>query len=861
MDEEIKILVDTLIDSIQDEEIKEAATTQNISNISKEKAYSLSRVLAFIPLLINIAEDAIASKKMIKNKNDNNISRESIEHAFSNIVDSNIIEKIEVNPVLTAHPTQIQRKSVLNLTSNIYNLIKDYDLVKQNLIDKNVWNQELKRSITILLNTDTIRNNKLRVDNEISNMMSYYQSTFLDAIPDLIIKYNEEAKKYGFNKTIIPIRIGTWVGGDRDGNPYVNHKTLSKAIKMAALVVFENYIKKLRKLYRDLSLSDELVNVSDKVRKIAEKSLQTSIHRQKEPYRRAIKYIEDRVIATVYNLGLDTTTMPENTALDPYNNKDELVEDLQDIKDSLIEYSEDIICKGTLDRLIVSVKVFGFYLSTVDIRQDSSIHEKCIDELLRISNIEKNYSNLEEEEKCKILLNLLENDPRPLSSSNVSKSELLESELAIYEVARNMQLNFGKDVIKNNIISHTTSVSDMLEALVMLKEVGICKKDRLDINIVPLFETVEDLKNSIQIMEKWINIPIIKEYIQKNNNEQEIMLGYSDSNKDGGYLTSSFSLYKAQRELTQLGKKYNITINFFHGRGGTVGRGGGPSYEAILAQPSDSLSGKIRLTEQGEVIEAKYGNYNNGLYNLEALVSSCLEVKKNSTRKGSWNKYENIVNKLSEISYKKYRKLVFEKEGFVDFFYDITPINEISKLNLGSRPSSRKETKNIEDLRAIPWVFSWSQSRIMLPGWYGLGTALASSDIQILKEMYEKWAFFRTQLSNVDMLLAKTDMKIAKEYSKLSKNKEISEEIFNDIYKEYELTKEMILKVTNKKILLEDNIELRNSLKNRMPYFNALNKLQIELIKESRNGNEKDEIIKAIHTCINGIATGLRNSG
>lgn len=855
MSEEIEILVNTLIDSLTDEDIKKAALTHNIEDIPYDKAYNLSRVLSFIPLLINIAEDVQSSKKMLLDKNKGIIKRENLEKAFCEIEDCNAIKNLKVTPVLTAHPTQIQRKSILDITAKIYGLLKDYDRVKVGLLNRDEWKSKLSRGINILLKTDSLRSTKLRVDNEISNIMSYYKSTFLKAIPDLIIKYNKLAKTKGINDSIIPITLGTWVGGDRDGNPYVTSKTLEKTVKMASLVIFTYYIDLLNTLYRDFSMSEELTNVNAKIKDMVEKSQDYSIHRQKEPYRKAISYIRDRVIKTVYNLDLDTTTMPNNTNLEGYCNAKEFLADVVSIKESLEENDSKIISTGDLVSLISAIEVFGFYLSTVDLRQDSSINEICIQELLSLANIEKDYSSLSEDKKCSLLLNILENDPRPLSSSKKEKSSVLRSELDIYTTAKKMYDNFGKNVINNNIISHTTSVSDMLEALTLLKEVD------LPISIVPLFETIEDLENSIEIMSKWFEIPYIRKIIEKNNNKQEIMLGYSDSNKDGGYFTSSYSLYKAQKQLIKLGEKYGVNISFFHGRGGTVGRGGGPSVDAILAQPSGSIKGGIRLTEQGEIIEAKYGNYNSGIYNLEALLTASLEVSVAKEEKDYTN-YEKELNKISDISYKKYRSLVFETEGFIDFFYSVTPINEISKLNLGSRPSSRKKGRSIENLRAIPWVFSWSQTRIMLPGWYGLGTALNNSDLETLKIMYKTFPFFRTQISNVDMLLAKTDMEIAKKYLKLAEDREKAEKIFNNIYEEYILTKDLILKISEKTELLQDNEELKISLRRRMPYFNALNNLQVKLLEKQRNDENNDEnLIKAIHTCINGIATGLRNSG
>ena len=879
MNEEIEILENILLSSLDKDIFSIVNNIKNsvlngkydelseiIASIEDDKAYEVARILSFFPLLINIAEDVLNAREILIKRNGNKEWKGSLEHAFSKIKDKNVVEKVKVVPVLTAHPTQVQRKSILDLTKTIYDLINDYEKVKANRINSKIWYSKLDRAISILKQTDTLRNAKLRVTNEINNIMGYYRSTFLEAIPDLILDYNKRAKDFCDSKSnLIPISLGTWIGGDRDGNPYVSEKTLELSIKTASTTIFEHYIKKLQLLYRDFSMSDELVSASEELLELANNSSDFSVHRQKEPYRKAIKYILDRIVATAYKLELDTTTMPNNTTQKEYKAKEEFTKELMIIKKSLEDNNSSNLSCGTLDNLIVASQVFGFHLATIDLRQDSSIHEKCIDELFRSANIHENYASLSEDEKCELLLLELTNDPRPLSSNLIEKSELLESELKIYFMAKNMIDIFGKNVIRQNIISHCTSVSDMLEVALLMKEANLCNKDRLDINIVPLFETIEDLENSIEIMKKWFNIDVVRKYIENNNNNQEIMLGYSDSNKDGGYLTSSFNLYMSQQKLVKMAKTYGINLSFFHGRGGTVGRGGGPSYDAILSQPTDSMIGRIRLTEQGEVIGAKYGNYENGLYNLEALVSATLEsvdlIGDNNSR------YENIIKDISDLSYNSYRDLVYETDNFENFFYEVTPIEEIAKLNLGSRPSSRKKDKSIENLRAIPWVFSWSQSRIMLVGWYGLGTAFNSyisqneNGLNTLQEMYNNWAFFRDLISNVDMVLSKADMNIARKYVELSKNKDESMSIFEKIKNEFDLTKEIILKISNKTMLLQDNKELFMSLSNRMPYFNALNYLQIELIKRVRNGNSNDKLIKAIHTCINGVATGLRNSG
>lgn len=520
-----------------------------------------------------------------------------------------------------------------------------------------------------------------------------------------------------------------------------------------------------------------------------------------------------------------------------------------------------------MEELLQAIDVFGFHLASIDMRQDSSAHEECVAELLKSANIELDYSSLTEEEKCNLLLKQIKEDPRLLSSTNIIKSELLEKELAIFKKARILKDKLGDDIIKQSIISHTTSVSDLLELAVLLKEVGLVEKDFSRIQIVPLFETIEDLSNSVKVMTDYLSIDVVKIWIEDNNRYQEIMLGYSDSNKDGGYLSSGWSLYRAQNQLSALGKKFNTNITFFHGRGGTVGRGGGPSYESIVSQPLGSLNYKIRITEQGEVIGTKYGNKDSAYYNLETLISATIDRVTGSLEENDINKtYENIMDEVVSNSYKLYRELVFDNNNFYDYFFEATPIKEISSLNIGSRPAARKKITEISGLRAIPWVFSWSQNRVMLPGWYGVGTSFSNfikkdkNNLLILQKMYSEWPFFKSLLSNVDMVLSKTDMTIAEEYSRLSQRPDIMK-VFEIIRDEWKITKDVILAIQGHKELLEDNDYLRYSLKNRLPYFNTLNYIQIELIKRNRANKSTNSYQKSIHTTINGIATGLRNSG
>ncbi|WP_156299492.1 phosphoenolpyruvate carboxylase [Streptobacillus canis] len=866
INKEIDVIKSILSEIVPDVDIVSILENEKHFKDNGKIESNVVRLLTILPLLINIVEDVYQSRMLKYNTINKNYTEGMIENLVNKLnLDNMDKEKlkevfldIRVVPVLTAHPTQVQRKSVLDLTQNIYEILEKRELVEHKLLDENEWMNELRKNINLLWRTDILRNSKLRVSNEITNSLSYYDSTFLKAIPKINLKFKDLAKKLGiFSNSYTPIIMGTWIGGDRDGNPFVTEETLLNAAYSQVDKAITYYISELEKLYREFSISSLKNDYSDELKELVKLSKDTSEHRVYEPYRLAISYILDSLRDVKIKLLDDKLELP----YDSYYNSKKLLKDLLIIRKSIETYSDEILAYGRLDELIEAVKVFGYHLSSIDLRQDSSVYEYCVNELLKIAKITENYSQLKEGEKCKILINQIENEPRKLSSVNCFKSEALEKELKIFGTMKKLINIFGKNIIKQNIISHTVEISDMLELALLLKEFDLDGK----VNISPLFESIEDLKNSEEIMRTWFELSIVKKWLSINGGVQEIMLGYSDSNKDGGYITSSWYLYKAQKELVNLAKEYNVKLNFFHGRGGTVGRGGGPSYEAILSQPSGSILGKIRLTEQGEVIGAKYGNLDLGKFNLEALLSATLEKSLKDETKDI-KEYENIMEQISEISYKEYRNLVYDTDGFSEYFFESTPINEVSSLNIGSRPSSRKKVLDIEGLRAIPWVFSWSQTRVMLPGWYGVGSSFdkwikENNGLEVLRFMYNNWPFFKALLSNLEMVLSKTDMNIAREYANLVNNKELSEKIFNMINNEWQLTFDLLKQITGINYLLEDNEMLTLSLKNRLPYFNALNYLQIELIRQERCGNNTEEVNKAIHTSINGIATGLRNSG
>lgn len=838
-----------------------------VKSLSNDEMVYISRYFSILPLLINISEDVDLAYEI---NHQNNVDQDYLGKLSTTIQlvaekenAAEILEHLNVVPVLTAHPTQVQRKSMLDLTNHIHTLLRKYRDVKLGLLNKEKWHNDLSRYIEIIMQTDMIREKKLKVTNEITNVMEYYNSSFLNAVPRLTTEYKKLAESHGIHlQHPRPITMGMWIGGDRDGNPFVTAETLNKSAMTQCEVVMNYYDEKIYTLYREFSLSTSIVNVSEKVREMARVSQDNSIYREKELYRRALFDMQSKLQATKAYLIEDKDVTPR------YETADEFYQDLLAIRDSLLENKGEALISGDFVELLQAVEIFGFYLASIDMRQDSSVHEACVAELLASAGINDHYSDLSEDEKCVLLLKELEEDPRILSATHAEKSELLEKELAIFKAARKLKDKLGDDVIRQTIISHATSVSDMLELAIMLKEVGLVDAEKARVQIVPLFETIEDLDHSEETMRKYLSLPIAKKWIASKNNYQEIMLGYSDSNKDGGYLSSCWTLYKAQKQLTAIGDEFGVKVTFFHGRGGTVGRGGGPTYEAITSQPLKSIKDRIRLTEQGEVIGNKYGNKDAAYYNLEMLVSAAINrmITKKKSDTNTSNRYEAIMDQVVDRSYDIYRDLVFGNEHFYDYFFESSPIKAISSFNIGSRPAARKTITEIGGLRAIPWVFSWSQSRVMFPGWYGVGSSFKEfidqdpDNITVLRDMYQNWPFFQSLLSNVDMVLSKSNMNIAFEYAKLCGSEEV-QAIYYTILDEWQLTKDVILAIEGQGELLAENPYLKDSLKYRMPYFNILNYIQLELIKRQRRGELSLDEEKLIHTTINGIATGLRNSG
>jgi phosphoenolpyruvate carboxylase len=785
--------------------------------------------------------------------------------------------------VLTAHPTEVQRKSILDAERGIAQSLQERDAITSRPFDATtaramaLIEAQVRARVLQLWQTRLLRFTKLAVADEIENAMGYYESTFLSEIPKL---YADLEAELG-GQTIAPFfRMGQWMGGDRDGNPNVNADTLQYALQRQSEVALRHYLTEIHLLGSELSTSAMLVGVPPALQALADSSPDTNAHRQDEPYRRSLTFIYARLAATLLHLTGKEAARHALPPQQPYPDADNLLTDLRTLNEALSAQHAQALAVPRLRPLIRAVQVFGFHLATVDLRQSSDQHELAVAELLKVAGIQADYAKLVEEERQDLLLRCL-NDPRPLRIPNHNYSAQSMSELRIFESARQIRHDFGSHAIRHAIISHTESVSDLLEVLVLQKETGLLHgtlngETTAELIVSPLFETIEDLQQAPHIMRGYYALPGIANMVKRSGGEQDIMLGYSDSNKDGGIFTSNWSLYQAEMALVNvfqtLEEEHGITLRLFHGRGGTVGRGGGPSYDAILAQPPGTVRGQIRLTEQGEVINSKYANPALGRRNLETLVAATLEATLLQIQKAAPRAFIEAAEVLSDHSFKAYRHLVYETSGFTDYFFEATPLREIAALNIGSRPASRKASQRIEDLRAIPWGFSWGQCRLALPGWLGFGSAVQKfldhhptlSRVQalaLLRRMDKQWPFFRTLLSNIDMVMAKSDLALASRYAELVTDAKLRRRIFKAIEVEWHLTAQALQLITGAKQRLANNASLARSIKHRFPYIDPLHHLQVELIRRHRAGITDERAQRGIHLSINGIAAGLRNTG
>jgi phosphoenolpyruvate carboxylase len=827
-----------------------------LKNLSGDQTVSVIRAFSYFSHLANIAEDRQHVRRRDHHERQGHLQEGSLAMTMERLAGADIraadiaktLAHAYISPVLTAHPTEVQRKSILDAERAIAELVEQRDALHTDR--ERAENEALMRArVTQLWQTRMLRTAKLTVADEIENALSYYRSTFLRQIPKL---YREIEDALPGHPIASFFRMGNWIGGDRDGNPFVTADTLQMALARQAETVLRFYLTEVHELGAELSISASLAPVTAEMQALAASSPDHNTHREDEPYRRALIGMYARLAATLEQFTGTEALRHAVAPQKPYRSSDQFLADLQTIAASLAAHNANALAAPRLQPLMRAVQVFGFHLATVDLRQSSDKHEAVVAELLRIARVEADYSGLSEDARRTLLVQQL-NDARPLRVRAARYSELAVAELAIFEAAVVMLDRYGREALRHYIISHTEDVSDLLEVMLLLKEVGLLRGTLneaegavSDLIVSPLFETIGDLRNAAPIMRAFYALPGITAMMKRSGAEQDIMLGYSDSNKDGGSFTSNWELYRAEIDLVDrfgaLGREHGITL---------------------------------RLTEQGEVIASKYSHPEIGRRNLETLVAATLEATLLHPTKSAPKAFLDAAASISDASYKAYRKLVYDTPGFTEYFFSATPIREIAELNIGSRPASRKATRAIEDLRAIPWSFSWGQCRVALPGWCGFGSAIAAylgqnpvlrkERLALLQKMHKQWPFFRTLLSNLDMVIAKSDLAIAARYVELVEDRRLGKKIFGLIRTEWQATSDALALITGEKSRLASNPSLARSIEHRFPYLDPLNHLQVELMRRYRQRTEGDpqnpRVQTGIHISINGVAAGLRNTG
>jgi phosphoenolpyruvate carboxylase len=772
-----------------------------------------------------------------------------------------LLDHALISPVLTAHPTEVMRKSMLDHRNRIAALMAMRDAGLRETAAGEIIDEAIAAQIAFLWQTRALRRERLYVADEVDTALTYLRDIFLPVIPPLYARWERLLGK----RPPSFLRLGSWIGGDRDGNPHVTADSLRLALGRASQALLTDYLEQLNAIGAELSLSSELAVVSEPLAALAQCSGDVNAARSDEPYRRAITGMYARLAASYQHLTGRMPSRPASVEAPAYPDASSLRADLQILEDSLKSESRvRLNGGGALARLNRAVETFGFHLATLDVRQNADVHARVVAELLQVAGVEPGYEALTEPARVALLRRELASE-RLLASPYARYSPETLSELGIVRAAAEAHRRYGAECIRFYVISKCESVSDLLEVNILLKEAGLYR-GRGDasaaIMAVPLFETIADLEGSAKVMQAWLEMPETAA-ITGAFGFQEVMVGYSDSNKDGGYLTSVWSLHQATRRLAALFEKYATPLEVFHGRGGAVGRGGGSSFAAMRAQPHGTVRGRIRITEQGEIIAAKYGTRESAATNLEAIAAATLlaSLESASLSGDSGRRFAAAMENLSAEAFRAYRALVYETAGFAEFFRQLTPLLEISELKIGSRPASRTNSQRIEDLRAIPWVFSWAQARVMLPGWFGVGHAMQAADMGLLREMLAAWPFFRATVDNLEMVLSKSDMGIAARYLTLVKDRALGESLFGRIRDMWQTTHDCILELTGQSRLLEKHPALDASIRLRLPYIEPLNLLQVELLKRHRAGETDPRVREGIQLSINAIATALRNSG
>ncbi|MGC2564127.1 MAG: phosphoenolpyruvate carboxylase, partial [Mycobacterium sp.] len=863
-------------------EIERADVAQLFAGIDIHQAIPVIRAFSHFALLANVAEDIHRERRRAIHvgagdpPQDSSLAATYLKLDAADLDAPTVAEALTgalVSPVITAHPTETRRRTVFDTQHRITQLMRLHAHGLTETPDGADIETELRRQVLTLWQTALVRLSRLQISDEIAVGLRYFQAAFFDIVPKVNAEVRDALRSRWPDADLLPepiLRPGSWIGGDRDGNPNVTADVVRLATGSAAYTALGHYTAELAALEQELSMSARLVAVTDELAALAQDCDEPP--RADEPYRRALRVIRARLSATAVQILDDEPANLLDLGLPPYAAPGELLADLDTVGASLRANGSTLLADDRLARLRDAVHVFGFHLSGLDMRQNSDVHEEVVAELLAWAGVHPDYAALSEDERVNILADEL-NTRRPLVGDREQLSELAQKELGIVSAAAHAIDIYGPPAVPNYIISMCRSVSDLLEAGILLKECGLLdasgEEPYCPVGIVPLFETIDDLHRGASILEAALDLPVYQNMVRARGDSQEVMLGYSDSNKDGGYLTANWALYRAELDLVESARKTGIRLRLFHGRGGTVGRGGGPSYQAILAQPPGAVNGSLRLTEQGEVIAAKYAEPQIAQRNLETLLAATLEstlLDVEGLGEAAGPAYE-VLDELADRAERAYAELVHETEGFVEYFLQSTPVSEIGSLNVGSRPTSRKPTSSISDLRAIPWVMAWSQSRVMLPGWYGTGSAvegwIAGDDgrVEVLRDLYQRWPFFQTVLSNMAQVLAKTDLGLAAHYAELVEDESLRRRVFDKIAAEHQRSINAHKLITGQDNLLADNPALARSVFNRFPYLEPLNHLQVELLRRYRSGDDDELVQRGILLTMNGLASALRNSG
>ncbi|MGY1820534.1 phosphoenolpyruvate carboxylase [Geodermatophilus sp. SYSU D00079] len=866
-------------------EVDRAELAERLGDLDVRSANHVIRAFSHFSLLANLAEDIHHERRRRFHRREGSPPQKgSLAAAFALLdaerLDPDVVARelagALVCPVVTAHPTEVRRKTISRVQRQVTELIRRRDLSAPGAAEDAEWSAQLERAVLTLWQTALLRLSRLRLADEIDEALRYYELSLFQVVPAINAELRRALTERWPHAGLLarPMLLpGSWIGGDRDGNPFVTADAVRRASTRQAETALAHHLAELLVLHDELSMSDRLVTPTPALYHLAEASRDDSPFRADEPYRRALYGIHARLAATARRVLGSVPGQPPHHELEPYDTPDELLADLATVDASLRSHGAGALADDRLTRLRDAVEVFGFHLCGLDMRQNSAVHAEVLAELLAWAGVCPDYAALDEEQRVQLLVAELRMR-RPLTRPDAQLSETARGELDVLLAAAEQVRSLGPRAIPNYVISMCESVSDVLEVAVLLKEVGLLDPDGEDgptcpVGISPLFETIGDLQRAGRTLSAVLEQPLYRALLANRGDVQEVMLGYSDSNKDGGYLAANWALYRAELALVEVARREGIRLRLFHGRGGTVGRGGGPSYDAIRAQPPGAVAGALRITEQGEVIAAKYADPDLARRNLEAMVAATLEATLLDVE-GLGDAAEDAYALLDDLAARAqaaYRALVHETPGFVDWFRAATPIGELAELNIGSRPPSRKAGTSIADLRAIPWVFSWSQARIMLPGWYGTGTALESwvdgddARLERLRELHRRWPFFRTVLSNMGMVLAKTDLDLAARYAELVPDPVLRVRVFGEITAEHERSCRMLLAITGDDRLLADNPSLARSIRNRFPYLEPLHHLQVEMLRRRRSGDDDELVRRNIQLTINGIATALRNSG